>query len=377
MRDKLHIVFVDFDDIKNPLLAGGQALATFEVGKRLVKHGNRVTVISSRFPKSKDGYNQGVFYKHIGLGTENIKLNNIAFFFALPFALFTLKADVIIECFTAPISTCFSPLYTNIPVIGMPTMFEAEQFAKKYHVPFHWIEALGCKLYDYFLAYSPVNKKKMEEYNTKIITRIIPNGVSEEFFRVKEKNGNYIFFIGRIDFFQKGLDMLLAACDQISSNKKLKVIIAGNGTTDEEAFLQQTILEKGLRKKINFIGRVDGKDKERLIANSLCGIYPSRFEDFPLVPLEFTSMGKPLICFDIPGLKWVPTSVSIKAKPLSVSSLAKAISTVLTDAQKLARLKKECRAFARQYGWNTIAKQYEAFCYDVVLLERQKKGFTL
>lgn len=370
MRDKLHIVFVDFDDIKNPLLAGGQAVATFAVARRLVKRGNRVTVISSRFPKSKDGYNQGVFYKHIGLGAENIKLNNIAFFFALPFAFFTLKADVIIECFTAPISTCFSPLYTNIPVIGMPTMFEAEEFAKKYHLPFHLIERFGSRFYKYFLAYSPINKQKMERLNPKIYTRIIPNGVSEKMFSMKEKDGGYGLFIGRIDITQKGIDLLLKAWFELIKKNKYKLIIAGNGPKSDEEKLMNLIQKYNLSEYVSFVGRVDGKKKETLIANASFGVYPSRFEDFPLVPLEFTGMNKPLVCYDIKGLKWVSDKVAIKANPFSVKSLEKAFLRIVnTKTRNL--MKKHCRAFARQYGWNAITKEYEKFCHDVISMEKK------
>src|SRR3989344_7392227 len=174
---KLDIVFLDFDDINNPLLAAGQAHATFGVARHLVRFGHKVTVICSRFPGSQDGENEGIYYKHIGLGSGNIRLNNAIFFFALPFAVRKLRSDVIVECFTAPISTCFSPLFTKIPVIGMPTMFEAEEFSKKYHFPFHLIEKFGTRFYKYFLAYSPINKSKMERLNPSVFSTLIPNGV--------------------------------------------------------------------------------------------------------------------------------------------------------------------------------------------------------
>src|SRR3990167_11138927 len=98
-NNKLKIVFLDFDDLNNPLLSGGQARATYEVAKRLVKFGHRVTIICSRFPGSVDQKLDGIYYKHIGLGTSNIKINNIAYFFALPLAVKKLSADVIVESF--------------------------------------------------------------------------------------------------------------------------------------------------------------------------------------------------------------------------------------------------------------------------------------
>lgn len=374
---QLNITFLDFDDLKNSLLSGGQARATFEVARRLVKLGHRVTIVCSRFPGSKNQKIEGISYIHIGLGSSNIKLNNVAFFLTLPFAVKRLSSDVIVECFTAPISTCFSPLFTKIPVIGMPTMFEAEEFSRKYHLPFHLVEKLGAGFYKYFLAYSELNKIKMDKLNPKIYTRIIPNGVSEEAFSQKVKVGNYAFFIGRIDIVQKGLDLLTSALQKIHKDLGIKVVIAGNGPKEEEKKLKLLIKNKKLENIVSFVGRVDGPKKTNLIANSMFGIYPSRFEDFPLVPLEFSSHKKPLVCFDIKGLAWVPEDVSIKAIPFDVNSLAKAITLMVTDRKLRSELIKNTRPFAKRYGWNNITKEYEKFFFDVIKMEKQRMEFAL
>ena len=368
---KLHIAFLDFDDIKNPLLAGGQARATFEVSRRLVTLGHRVTVVASRFPGSVDGTNEGIFYRHIGLGTRFIRLNNLAFFFALPFAVRKLRVNAIIECFTAPISTCFSPLFTRIPVIGMPTMFEAEQFAKKYHLPFHWAERLGARLYRYFLANSPTNKAKMESLNSRIYTKIIPNGVDEAMLSSPVSEGDYGFFIGRIDIAQKGLDLLVAACRMLG-DRCPKILIAGHGSANEEAKLKKLIAESGLAGRVHFIGRVDGARKTELLANAKFGVYPSRFKDFPLVPLEYAVFGKPIVCFDVRGLRWVPHSVSLKAKPFDADDLARQLSVMNSDGELRAKLAGQCRPFAAKYGWNRIAEEYAEFCAEVMALERRR-----
>lgn len=373
-QPRLHIAFLDFDDLRNKLLSGGQARATYEVAKRLVKQGHKVTIICSRYPGSKDYKKDGVIYKHIGFGSENVKLNNAIYILSLPFAIRNFDCDVMIECFTAPISTLFSPIFTKVPVIGMPTMFEAKEFAAKYHLPFHWVEAFGAKFYKYFLAYSPLNKKKMESLNPKIHTRIIPNGVDETWFSVKGTEKPYAFFLGRIDIRQKSLDILIDACVKLPKDFPIKIVIAGNGPKEEEEALKNMITVRGVSSFVEFIGRVDGKKKEQLIANCMFGLYPSRFEDFPLVPLEFTGMGKPVVCFDVPGLAWVTKDVAIKAKAGSAKSLATALLTMATDKTKRTSMKKNARPFAKQYGWTNIAKQYAGFCYKVVAMDKAEKA---
>lgn len=375
--NNIHIAFLDFDDLKNHLLSGGQARATYEVAKRLVKQGHKVTIICSRYPGSKDYKKDGISYKHIGLGTKNIKLNNAAYILSLPFTVRRFDCDVMIECFTAPISTLFSPVFTKIPVIGMPTMFEAGEFTKKYHLPFDKVEAFGAKQYKYFLAYSPLNKKKMESLNPRIYTRIIPNGVDEAWFKVKGTEKKYAFFLGRIDIRQKSLDTLVEAATYLPKDYPIKIIIAGNGPAEEEHALRKMIQNKGVSNIVTFIGRVDGKKKEQLIANCMFGLYPSRFEDFPLVPLEFTGMGKPIVCVDVNGLAWVTKDVSIKAKPGNAKSLAKALIEMATDKVKRTQLKRNARPFAKQYGWTNIAKQYADYCKEVVAMDKAAKTKAL
>ena len=126
-------------------------------------------------------------------------------------------------------------------------MIEAKEKKKKYHLPFDKIEAFGCRQYKYFLAYSPLNKKKMESLNPKIITRVIPNGVSEEMFDVITHEGDYGAFIGRIDITQKGLDLLIEACSVLKAkgiNPKIK--LAGNGPQEDESRLKKMIIDNGL-----------------------------------------------------------------------------------------------------------------------------------
>ncbi|NTU73608.1 glycosyltransferase, partial [Candidatus Roizmanbacteria bacterium] len=119
----MNIAILDFDDIQNPLLSAGQAKTTFEIGKLLVERGHVVEVICSHYPGSKDRTENGIRYHHIGISSTNLKLNNALYILALPFVVKSLKVDIIIECFTAPISTLMSPLWTKIPVVGLPSSF--------------------------------------------------------------------------------------------------------------------------------------------------------------------------------------------------------------------------------------------------------------
>src|SRR3989344_8138323 len=223
--NKLTIVYLDLDDIKNPILAGGQATATYEVGKRLVKLGHRVIVYCSKYPGYKDRVEAGIEYKHIGINTRNVKVNNALYILTIPFIVSSIKnADIIIECFTAPVSTLFSPLFTKMPVVALPSMFNAAEFSRKYKLPFYLIERLGMKFYKYMLPYSEIDSAKAKRLNPQIKFEIVPQGVDSEYLEIKQKKAEYILYLGRFDIAQKGIDILIKAYSKIKDKIKYPLV---------------------------------------------------------------------------------------------------------------------------------------------------------
>lgn len=360
----MHIVFLDFDDIKNPLLNAGQARATYEVGKALVKRGHKVTVISSRYPGSKARVQNGITYKHIGLGTKHIRLNNFAYILNIPVALIGLDADIIIECFTAPISTMLTPLWTNTPVVGLPASFEAERFSKKYHLPLYLIEKYGSKLYKYFLPFSKAVDNKMKKMNPHIISKIVPEGVGEEYFRLKRAKPKHILFLGRMDIDQKGIDLLLHAYKKVADKLKYPLIVAGNGPDEEK--VKKMINELGLEKKVRMTGATYGRKKMKILSESLFVAFTSRHETFSCFALEALASGLPLAAFDIPGISWTDKKSAFKAKPFDTDEYARLLYKLSTD-KNIDQKSNFARQFAGKYTWENVALQFEQFFYDIDL----------
>ncbi len=369
-KKKLSITFLDFDDIKNPLLGAGQARATVEVGKRLVNKGHSVNVISSRYPGYKDRIENGIEYKHIGLGSRNIKLNNIIYILTLPLAVRKLKnTDIIIECFTAPISTLFSPIFTKIPVIALTTSFEAEMFGEVYHLPFlKLIEKFGLRFYKYFMPYTDHYVRKIKSNNPKAIVKIIPEGVGKEFFAIKRRSLKYILFLGRLDIGQKGIDLLLEAYARIQSKVNYPLIIAGNGP--DETRIKEMIHALKLSERVKMIGATFGKKKNRVLSEAFFVAFPSRHEGFPLFSLEALAAGLPLVAFDIPGLSWAKQDTVLKAKPFDINQYSSLL-LVANKNNEIKKMSQNARKFAKQFTWENVVNQFESFFYEV--LDREEK----
>jgi len=368
-RKSIHLVIIDFDDIRNPLLNAGQARSTYETGKRLASRGHRVEIVSSRYPGYQDRNELGMEYKHIGLGSNCLRLNNIVFFPAVFLAAKKFKADIILECFTAPISALFTPWATDIPVIAKPTSFEAGRFRQIYHLPFDFIERIGCRYYRYFAAGNATDEEKMRGYNPDISIRLVPEGVSEEYFSIQHKKPQHLLYLGRIDIGQKGLDMLVSAYAKIKDRIGLPLVIAGHGPDD--AKLASLIKKHGLEQCVAAVGPAYGEKKYRLLSEAAFVVLPSRREGFCLFALEALAAGLPIVSFDIPGLSWITADCSEKANPFDIGEFALKLLAYALDEKRRFLAGRQASALARDYSWDKVADKMEDFFYEVLSAENK------
>ena len=363
------IAFLDFDDIKNPLLNGGQARATYEVGRRLCKRGYKVTVYCSSYPGSIDRIENGIEYKHISFGSKHIRLNNIFYILTIPFHIRKIEADIIIESFVAPISTLCSPLFTKIPVIALPSMFNAKAFTKKYILPFHWFERFGSRFYKYFVPYSEVDLNKMLEMNPSVDYRIIPQGVDEKYFKITHKKPKYILYLSRLDIEQKGIDLLLKSYSLVAKKLKYPLVIAGHGPDQKK--VNRLIKDLNLEEKVKLVGPVYGSNKYKLISEAVFVAFPSRHDELSLWALEAFASGLPIVAFNLPESSWMGNKACLKAKPFDLEEYAK----LLIKASKNPLNKKmriEARKVARNYKWGKVASQFDKFIREILKKESLK-----
>jgi glycosyltransferase involved in cell wall biosynthesis len=368
-KRRYNVVFLDFDDIKNPLLNAGQARATYEVGTRLAKMGYIVTVYCSRYPGFRDRIENGIRYRHISLGTRYIRLNNLFYILTLPFYVRQIKADIIIESFVAPISTLCSPLFTKVPVIGLPSMFNAKAFFRKYHIPFHWVERFGSRVYKYFLPYSDIDSAKMRLLNPGIRYKIVPQGVDDEYFRVKHNTPKHILFLSRLDIEQKGIDLLLESYARVKNKIPYPLVIAGHGPDREKVV--DFIKRLGLQKDVKLVGSAYGVKKKKLIADALYVVFPSRHDELSLWALEAFASGMPIVAFDLPEATWMSKKASLKAKPYDIDEYASLLLKAANPSRN-RRMRIEARKLARAYTWKKVVILFDEFISEILKIESSK-----
>ncbi len=354
------ILHLDFDDLGNAL-GGGQAKRTFEINRRLSRHHN-VTVVTSRYPGSRDEIRDGVPY--VRIGTEGFPWNLLTWFASLPLAIRRHEADLIVEDFTVPISTGLLPLFTRTPVVGVANL-HAGPLSRKYKFPFVLAERIGCRFYRYFIAATNALREQVLRYNRNACVQIIPCGVDRELFAVDPHEEDFILFLGRIDAYTKGLDLLVRAFDRIAGDTHDALVIAGAGRDlpRVEAMLQRT----GLSHRVRLVGRIPEPEKIRLLSRCKFLCVPSRYETFGIVAAEALACQKPVVAFDIPALREVAVDgCALRVPAFDTDALAKAMATLLKEQGLRHEMGLRGRDWARQYDWGEIARRQEAFYYQAI-----------
>jgi glycosyltransferase involved in cell wall biosynthesis len=110
-------------------------------------------------------------------------------------------------------------------------------------------------------------------------------------------NKKTICYIGRLDVFQKGIDLSLDAFNSFNCNKNYNYVLIGSYTKNEFDILNSLIKRVGLElnKDIILTGFVTEETKKGILLESFAYLQLSRFEGFGLSIVEALSFGKPVI----------------------------------------------------------------------------------
>lgn len=358
----------------NPL-SGGGPVRTFEICRRLAQR-HEVTVLTPTFPGSTpELVREGVRYVRLGRKIRNHgSSHHITFFFALPRAIGRFPHDLLVEDFMPPMSVTMSPLVCRRPLIASVQWFFAESLSRQYHLPFFLGERYGIRMYRNFVVLTDAMKALILSRHPRARCEVIPNGVDESLFGIVPRyDCDFFLYIGRIDFAQKGIDLLLEAYAGIPEAARLPMVMAGDGFDMDR--LRESIQLRRLEAWISLTGKIGPQKRAELLRDCRFVCVPSRDETFGMVILEACAAGKPVVAFD----KWPMNEVAVPGAcelvpPFDTKALSVAMERLSGEsAASLAERGRRCRKQATAYRWDAIARRQEAF-YEAVADEDRGRG---
>jgi glycosyltransferase involved in cell wall biosynthesis len=290
------IVVLNWMDISNPK-AGGQEKYVYEMSRRLVNSGYRVTLLTSCYP--------GASCREMISGIEVIRTGNIYTFFIKYFRYyFKLRKDSIFFLSMNAIPF-FLPLSRENRLVMIHHRFDLKVMKEK-------IGVLGY--FSYFIQeiISPILYRK---------DRIITNSISslEDFTKMGYKNvnviksgidlpkftsenkKNWIVSPGPIKPW-KHHDLVMKAFSKLP--KEWELILFGSFESENyKQVLNSLAVELGISERVKFLGRISDNEVERIFMESKLCVLGTEKEGWGLVAMEAQSYGCPVVAFNVPGIR--------------------------------------------------------------------------
>ena len=176
---------------------------------------------------------------------------------------------------------------------------------------------------------------------------VIPTFTTSSAAASSAKSGvgnGYALYLGRISP-EKGVDLLI---DAAIANPELRLKVTGRVDDPYAASLVERVEKAEATDRIEFVGFVQGAEKETLISGASCVCCPSTwFENMPNAVLEAYAHGKPVVAFDIGCMpELVKDGKTGIVVPLGdVALLGKAAVLLCADSCEATRMGGEAKRF--------------------------------
>lgn len=215
------------------------------------------------------------------------------------------------------------------------------------------------------------------KYTEKVM--IVPNGIDLHDMKVdlsKEEcrkllglplGDPIILFLGSLTN-RKGPHILLKAAPQIVSKKPtVKIVFLGEGELKEN--LESLSVNIGVNDSVNFCGFVDEKSKYYYFKAADVFCFPSFREGYPMVLLEASAFGLPLVVSDIDVHRAIVTEGEngLFFRTGDEQDLASKINTILDNPNLGQRLGRKAKENIYSLSWDNVSKKIEDVFFNSLI----------
>lgn len=219
---------------------------------------------------------------------------------------------------------------------------------------------------DYLIVLAPDSRKNYETWlinnkNIKIVE--IPNILEEIPKESSKLDGNKLISVGRLHPVKDFKTLINVFSKVLKKIPDASLTIAGGGEEIEE--LKKLAKNLKIDENVTFTGMISKDEVKRQLLNSDVYVMTSLTECFPMVLLEASSCGLPLIAFDVPvGPKAIIKNEQngYLIENRNIDEMVQTIINLLNNREKLKIMGEQAKQEAIQYIPDNIMKKwYEIF----------------
>lgn len=155
-----------------------------------------------------------------------------------------------------------------------------------------------------------------------------------------------ILHVGRQEIY-KGTHLIINAVEKLQHIfPQINLSIVGNGSEIEN--LCKMVDDKKLNDKVKFYGQVKNKDLIKFYKRAAIFCFPSKSEGFPKVIVEAMASGTPIICSNIPVLRYlINDSNGYILESLDSDNIVNGINSIIVDKNRYMKMSKKIKKDAQ------------------------------
>lgn len=321
---------------------GGVQAQVWGLAEHLGKDGDMVTVIGPGLPPGRDGVDLG--------STVSIPGNR---------SIVPLSIDPRVVSRLKEASTDLDVLHVHeplMPIVSLAALRVGTPVVATFHAA---PGTIGTGFYAFARSQharllgpnvrrvTAVSKTAARPISEDIQVKIVPNGVDISLFKSDvERSPGRIAFLGR-DEKRKGLDVLLAAWPQISTQAPgAELVVMG--------------ADRSLQ-GVTWMGPVDDVTKVDVLASSGVYVAPNLGgESFGIVLVEAMASGTPVLASDLDSFRDVGGDAARYFTAGDPKALAARLVEMLRDKGDLAEMSVKGRRRAERFDWTRVATEYRS-----------------
>jgi glycosyltransferase involved in cell wall biosynthesis len=367
----MHILIVNSE---YPPIGGGAGNASAHIARELVKLGQQVTVLTTRYSDlAKDEIVEGVRVLRLpslraradrSTTREQIAFLISAALFGIP-AVLSLRPHATLAFFGAPSGAAawFWSLFLPLPYIvclrgGDVPGFRPYDFARQHRLLAPLLRRVW-KRAKAVVANSQGLRDLAHKFDPKSPIAVIPNGVDLERFHVAQRRWQpaRLLFVGRV-VYQKGLDVLLQS---LAGLKKMDWTLEIVGDGPQRATLENLAGSLSISERISFSGWKQAGELVAAYARANLFAYPSRHEGMPNALLEAMASGLPAVATHIAGNEELVAheETGLLTPSDDAAALQARLAELIGDTAARQRMGAAARErVAARYSWQRVATEY-------------------
>lgn len=201
---------------------------------------------------------------------------------------------------------------------------------------------------------------------------IVPNGIDLPYkTKVSFSNdGIKCISIGRLEPYQKGLDLLIKACAEIQSELQkanCTIKICGPDSEGKLSELKKLVSDNGLEKIVSFGNPLYGEDKESALLDSDVFLMTSRFEGHPMALIEAISYGLPCLVTQGSNMsQLIYENKSGWSAENNIESIQSAMISMLSSIEQFECYSHNSRNVAKYFEWQVISNRQHDLYLDLL-----------